>query len=162
MYARMNLLIAIMGDSYGKVKESERVQALRERAQIIVEAELAHPSWHKYHTYMHIAEAADKASETVTSESLEWEGITGRVKQLLLPIKAESSKIKTELQEVKATLATNQAMLAANQANVTRELAELKDIKAIVDAVHVRTWWYFATRRLNQPRYAGSLGGVRV
>ena len=116
MYARMNLLIAIMGDSYGKVKESERVQALRERAQIIVEAELAHPSWHKYHTYMHIAEAADKASETVTSESLEWEGITGRVKQLLLPIKAENSKIKAEL--------------AANQANVTKELAELKALLA--------------------------------
>ena len=59
MYARMNLLIAIMGDSYGKVKESERVQALRERAQIIVEAERRNPSWHKYHKYMHIAEAAD-------------------------------------------------------------------------------------------------------
>ena len=112
----MNLLIAIMGDSYGKVKESERVQALRERAQIIVEAELTRPSWHKYHKYMHIAEAADIASDTGMSPSLEWEGITGRVKQLL---KAENSKIKTELQEVKA-----------NQANVTKELAELKALLA--------------------------------
>ena len=110
----MNLLIAIMGDSYGKVKESERVQALRERAQIIVEAELTRPSWHKYHKYMHIAEAADIASDTGMSPSLEWEGITGRVKQLLLPIKAE-------LQEVKA----NQNEMAANQANVTKELATL-------------------------------------
>ena len=135
----MNLLIAIMGDSYGKVKESERVQALRERAQIIVEAELTRPSWHKYHKYMHIAEAADIASDTGMSPSLEWEGITGRVKQLL---KAENSKIKTELQEVKATLAANQAnvqevkaelqevkaTLAANQANVTKEL-EAMDAK---------------------------------
>ena len=110
----MNLLIAIMGDSYGKVKESERVQALRERAQIIVEAELTRPSWHKYHKYMHIAEAADIASDTGMSPSLEWEGITGRVKQLLLPIKAE-------LQEVKA-----------NQANVTEELAELKALLVAV------------------------------
>ena len=47
---RMNLLIAIMGDSYEKVKESERVQALRERAQIIVEAERTNPSWHTYDT----------------------------------------------------------------------------------------------------------------
>ena len=127
LYTRMNLLIAIMGDSYGKVKESERVQALRERAQIIVEAELAHPSWHKYHAYMHIVEAADKASETGTSPSLEWEGITGRVKQLLLPIKAESSKIKTEL---KTELQEGMATLAANQANVTKELAELKALLA--------------------------------
>jgi len=118
----MNLLIAIMGDSYGKVKESERVQALRERAQIIVEAELTRPSWHKCHKYMHIAEAADISSDTGVSPSLEWEGITGRVKQLVLPIKAENSKIKTELQEVKA----NQKEMAANQANVTKELAELK------------------------------------
>ena len=115
---RMNLLIAIMGDSYEKVKESERVQALRERAQIIVEAELTRPSWHKYHKYMHIAEAADIASDTGMSPSLEWEGITGRVKQLL---KAENSKIKTELQEVKA-----------NQANVTKELAELKALLVAV------------------------------
>ena len=130
----MNLLIAIMGDSYGKVKESERVQALRERAQIIVEAELTRPSWHKYHKYMHIAEAADIASDTGMSPSLEWEGITGRVKQLLSPIKAENSKIKAELQEVKATLAANQANvtkeLAANQANITKELTELKALLA--------------------------------
>ena len=32
----MNLLIAIMGDSYEKVKETERVQALHERAKMIV------------------------------------------------------------------------------------------------------------------------------
>ena len=105
----MNLLIAIMGDSYEKVKESERVQALRERAQIIVEAELTRPSWHKYHKYMHIAEAADIASDTGMSPSLEWEGITGRVKQLL---KAENSKIKTELQEAKAELQEVKATLA--------------------------------------------------
>ena len=57
--------------------------------------------------------------------SLEWEGITGRVKQLLLPIKAENSKIKAELQEGMATLATNQA-------NVTKELAELKALLVAV------------------------------
>ena len=78
----MNLLIAIMGDSYEKVKESERVQALRERAQIIVEAERRNPSWHKYHKYMHIVEAAD-ISTSSAQKNVEWEGITGRVKQLL-------------------------------------------------------------------------------
>ena len=56
----MNLLIAIMGDSYEKVKETERVQALHERAKIIVDMELQHPTWHSYPRYMHIAEAADE------------------------------------------------------------------------------------------------------
>merc|ERR1712185_25088 len=71
----LNLLIAIMGDSYEKVKESERVEALRERAQIIVEVEQTHPRRHTYHKYMHFVEAVD-SSELAPQE---WEGITGRV-----------------------------------------------------------------------------------
>ena len=63
-----------------KVKENERVEALRERAQIIVESERTHPGAHQYHKYMHIAQATD-ASDGM--KQLEWEGITGRVKQLL-------------------------------------------------------------------------------
>ena len=101
---RMNLLIAIMSDSYEKVKESERVQALRERAQIIVEAERTHPSWHKYHRYMHIAEAADISSSGARRD-MEWEGITGRVKQLLEMQTAEvEAKIEAQTAEVKALL----------------------------------------------------------
>jgi predicted RNA-binding protein with EMAP domain len=75
----MNLLIAIMGDSYEKVKETERVQALHERAKIIVDMETQHPGWHEYSKYMHIAEAADEYGVPLP----EWAGITGRVKQLL-------------------------------------------------------------------------------
>ena len=36
----MNLMIAIMGDSYEKVKEKETVEALHERAKVIVDIEL--------------------------------------------------------------------------------------------------------------------------
>ena len=36
----MNLIIAIMGDSYEKVKENETTEALHERAKIIVDMEL--------------------------------------------------------------------------------------------------------------------------
>ena len=36
----MNLVIAIMGDSYEKVKEKETVEALHERAKVIVDMEL--------------------------------------------------------------------------------------------------------------------------
>ena len=37
------------------------------------------PSWHRYHRYMHIVEAANTSETTVW----EWEGIVGWVKQLL-------------------------------------------------------------------------------
>ena len=36
----MNLIIAIMGDSYENVKENETIEALHERAKIIVDMEL--------------------------------------------------------------------------------------------------------------------------
>ena len=77
----LNLLIAIMGDSYEKVKEYEAVHALHERAKMIVEMELQHPSWHTFCGFMHVAEAADEDSMPAP----EWVGITGRVKQLLQP-----------------------------------------------------------------------------
>ena len=53
MCCRLNLLIAIMGDSYEKVKESEHVEAIRERARIIVEEEKRFPKSHRYHRFMH-------------------------------------------------------------------------------------------------------------
>ena len=82
-----------------KVKENERVEALRERAQIIVESECTHPSSHHYHKYMHIVQAADLTSAT---RQPEWEGITGRVKQLL---ELQDERLKQFLRdEVRAAL----------------------------------------------------------
>jgi hypothetical protein len=125
----MNLLIAIMGDSYEKVKESERVQALRERAQIIVEAERTHPSLHKYHTYMHIAEAAD-VSASGAGRSLEWEGVTGRMKQLL-STKAATSEVKAELSKIKEEIKAETAeVIKAETAEIKSELAEVKALLA--------------------------------
>ena len=118
----MNLLIATMGDSYEKVKESERVQALQEWAQIIVEAERTHPSWHKYHEYMHVAEAADTSTSDAGGRNSEWEGInTGRLKQLNAEtadlVKAENAKIKAETVKIKAEV-------KAETAEVTQRSAE--------------------------------------
>eukprot|EP01050_Picozoa_sp_SAG11_P001392 SAG11_NODE_60_length_19094_cov_26.549566_7_plen_124_part_00 len=63
-----------------KVKENERVEALRERAQIIVESERTIPDSHQYHKYMHVVQTTDSSSDITEPQ---WEGITGRVKQLL-------------------------------------------------------------------------------
>ena len=57
---RMNVLIAIMADSYEMVKEHEKVEALHERAKMIADMELLHPGWHRYSECMHICEAADE------------------------------------------------------------------------------------------------------
>ena len=76
---RMNVLIAIMADSYEMVKEHEKVEALHERAKMIADMELLHPGWHRFSTYMHVCEAADEDSGLEP----EWAGVAGRVKVLL-------------------------------------------------------------------------------
>ena len=87
----MNLLIAIMGDSYEKVKESERVEAIRERACIVVEEEKRFPMSCQYHRFMHYVEVADSAER---QQEVVWEGMTRRVSQM---IRAETSKLEGEL-----------------------------------------------------------------
>ena len=82
------------------------MEALRERARIIVEVERAHPSGHKYHRWMHIVQAADTGLDS--PEALEWEGITGRLKQLHAMqdrrIDAVESKLDAHMREVKDLL----------------------------------------------------------
>ena len=53
----LNLLIAIMGDAYTKLKESELVEGLYERAKLIVEHERLFVGWQTYCRYLHVAEA---------------------------------------------------------------------------------------------------------
>lgn len=97
MCHRLNLLIAIMGDSYEKVKESEHVEAVRERARIIMEAERRFPTSHHYHRFMHFVEPVDSATVKETM----WEGATKRVNQMM---RAEIDRLDDELVQMKSDL----------------------------------------------------------
>ena len=87
----MNLLIAIMGDSYEKVKESERFEAARERARIIVDTEKRFPKSHRYHRFMHFVEAADASGK---SKEVVWEGVTRRVTEI---VTTRTDQVKSEM-----------------------------------------------------------------
>ena len=114
-------------DVLGKVKESERVEALRERAQIIVEAELSSRHRHKYHKYMHFADAID-SSELVSSEH--WDGITGRVKQLLhgqmARLREDNAQLEGRLRDDNAQLRDDNAQLRDDNAQLRADIAQLK------------------------------------
>ena len=98
----MNLLIAIMADSYEKVKESERVEAIRERARIVVEQEKRFPTSHRYHRFMHFVEITDSSGK---EQQMEWEGVTKRMTQTLsLEVGRLEGKIDKELVELKNEL----------------------------------------------------------
>ena len=94
----MNLLIAIMGDSYEKVKESEHVEAIRERARIILEEEKRFPKSHQYHRFMHFVEMADEAGRP---RAITWEGVTRRVTEVM---RTETSQLDGEISELKGEM----------------------------------------------------------
>ena len=85
-----------MGDSYEKVKESERVEGIRERARIIVEAEKRFPKSHRYHRFMHFVELVDSISK---SQHVAWEGVTRRVTEV---VATRSDRLDGELSQMKS------------------------------------------------------------
>ena len=99
----LNLLIAIMGDSYSMVKESELIEGLRERAKLIVEHELLFPWRQTYCRYLHIAEIAAEGSTIPTA----WDGIGGRLKALKRDLTMTTIATTKEIQSVKNELRTD-------------------------------------------------------
>lgn len=119
---RLNLLIAIMSDSYEKVKESEHVEAIRERARIIVEAEKRAPKSHQYHRFMHYVEVIDSAGKF---QEMAWEGMTNRVNQMM---KSEIDRLDGELIKMKSEMNSKfeQQKSMSEQQNSKLELLHTK------------------------------------
>lgn len=101
----LNLIIAIMGDSYEKVQENATVEALHEQAKTIVAMELQYPTGfqicgfaplgkHKFPRYLHAATKKDVDGDAQP----EWEGITGRVKQETNRMMAEAQRMDAKMQ----------------------------------------------------------------
>eukprot|EP00193_Tetraselmis_chui_P020832 CAMPEP_0177792786 /NCGR_PEP_ID=MMETSP0491_2-20121128/24713_1 /TAXON_ID=63592 /ORGANISM="Tetraselmis chuii, Strain PLY429" /LENGTH=1607 /DNA_ID=CAMNT_0019315229 /DNA_START=622 /DNA_END=5445 /DNA_ORIENTATION=+ len=91
MVLLLNLLIALMGDSYEKVQEKSKIEALRERAGLLVEMEAVIeymlgeeflirrnycPRW--LHALM--PKEAFQSSDGIGSRTREWSGIAGSIK----------------------------------------------------------------------------------
>ena len=86
------------------VKENETIEALHERAKIIVDMELLWPDgmwWlgqHEFGTYLHILSKKDAGGY---NDPQPWEGITGRVKQetnrMLKEVKRNNEMLEKEL-----------------------------------------------------------------
>ena len=93
----LNLLIAIMGDSYEMIKESEVVEKLAGRARLVVEHELLHPRQNTFPTYMHVLRAAESGDG---SEEPVWEGIAGKVRQEVAVLR-KSMSTNQEVERIK-------------------------------------------------------------
>jgi hypothetical protein len=142
----LNLLIAIMGDAYTKVKESELVEGLHERAKLIVEHERMFAGRQTYCRYLHVAEAVAESEGGGLTHV--WEGLGGRIKELrrelqqdhddsqaqrqAVEVKAEAKleAVEAKLEAVEAKL---EAGLEAMEAKVDRVEAGMKNVEAGVE-----------------------------
>ena len=129
----MNVLIAIMADSYEMVKEHEKVEALHERAKMIADMELLHPGWHRYSEYMHICEAADEDSALEP----EWSGVAGRVKVLLSDVKAELRSDMGKVEDNVAAMQMDVADLRSDVSAMKTEMAKAGDVAEVQSRVDI-------------------------
>jgi hypothetical protein len=128
----LNLLIAIMGDAYSKVKESELVEGLHARAKLIVEHERLFPWRQTYCRYLHVAEAVaeDEAQEA-------WEGLGGRIKHLRRELKGDVAEVKDDVADVmtgQAKLEADVSAVVTGQARLEADVSAVKDISASMQA----------------------------
>ena len=121
-------LIAIMGDSYEKVKEHDKVEALHERAKMIVEMELQHPNWHTFCEFMHVVEAADEDSKPAQ----EWQGIIGRVKQLLEPLATHTKATNSKVQQLEQGIAEVRQEMAGRMDEMAGRMDEMRDLMQLL------------------------------
>ena len=119
-YARLNLLIAIMGDSYEKVKEFERVEAIRETARVIVDAEKQFPRSHQYHRFMHYVEAKGSAGQP---QQAVWEGMTRRVTDM---VTERTDRLEHKLDDELAQIKVDMNKMNSKFEQFDSELSEMK------------------------------------
>eukprot|EP01047_Picozoa_sp_COSAG01_P044079 COSAG01_NODE_3960_length_5493_cov_2.949203_4_plen_153_part_00 len=75
----LNLLIAIMQDSYDKVKEREEIEGLREKGKTVVAMEQMWPGQHTHPRYMHIAVPRTNVSDLEEAKRQRDKGMGGRI-----------------------------------------------------------------------------------
>ena len=109
-----------MGDSYEKVKDSERVEAIRERARIIVDAEKRFPRAHQYHQFMHFVVAADSTGQ---SKQIVWEGVTRRVAEVVTSRTDElEHRLDGKLAQIKSEMSSKLELLDGDVAQIKSEM----------------------------------------
>ena len=93
----LNLLIAIMGDSYEMVKESEVVEKLAGRARLVVEHERLQPTANVFPRFLHVLRATEGGGG---GEAPVWEGIAGKVRQEVAVLR-KSMSTNQEVERIK-------------------------------------------------------------
>ena len=105
----LNMIIANMGDSYARIKQSENAEITRELAKMITTMELLYPWAHTYANYMHLlVPARHRATDH------EWEGIGGALVKLHQDVGTQVQHVEERIETLEAHLSEITQLLKAN------------------------------------------------
>ena len=126
----LNLLIAIMTDSYEQVKESEIVEDRKGRARLVVEHERLWPAENVFPRFMHVLRPAEGGGEEVQP----WEGVAGKMKQvedrLTARLLAENAELRERLNKQDETLDEMRSEMREAQATLLKKMEEMAPPKS--------------------------------
>jgi hypothetical protein len=105
----LNMIIANMGDSYARIKQSENAEITKEQAKMITTMELLYPWAHTYATYMHLLMPS---RHRATND--EWEGIGGALAKLHQDVGTKMQQVEERMEKVEAHLGEITELLKAN------------------------------------------------
>ena len=106
----LNMIIANMGDSYARIKQSENAEIVREQAKMITTMELLYPWAHTYANYMHLL----MPSRHRAADHNEWEGIGGALAKLQHDVGTKMDQVEQRIEQVDAHLGEITQLLKAN------------------------------------------------
>ena len=121
----MNLLIAIMGDSYDFVRENQRLYGLKEKAKALYDIDhtfftMEYFRKDKYFPkYLHVLTRKD--GDNGDEEEEKWEG---HLKKVQREMKNSSKELKTEMSEIKKKIQENNSKKLKME--ISAELSEMK------------------------------------
>ena len=126
----LNMLIAIMADSFDNVQENLQIQSFKAKARVSADLLIDLPKNHSLFAtmYLHICTVKDDAAENaiMTSQN-QWEG-------RLKAVKNEIAGVERKLEASQAKVEANQARMEANQARLEAKLAKMESNQAKMEA----------------------------
>ena len=126
----LNMLIAIMADSFDNVQENLQIQSFKAKARVSADLLIDLPKNHSLFAtmHLHICTVKDDAAESaiMTSQN-QWEG-------RLKAVKNEISGVERKMESNQAEIKANQAKVESNQAKMESKLGKIESNQAKMEA----------------------------
>ena len=128
----LNMLIAIMADSFDNVQENLKIQSFRAKARVCADLLIDFSPQHSLfkQQYLHICTVKDEAGENaMVSNQSQWEG---RLKAVKREIKGVRDGLKGEMQDVEERLRGEMTELKGKMAGLNTKIDKILEALAAI------------------------------